>query len=500
VRPERGSALVVVVFALFLAIVIGAAALADTVGALRATDHQRNVKRAQQAADAAIDAAIYGLNRLALVDSLDIDPLDPATVTDQSCVVATSGGAALDLVPLPPLSSWCPESAGELGEGATWSFRVSQVARVGGATCGDGSLLSLDRRIVAVGVSRGVQRRVAATLRAPVSLFSGAAVQSGATSTPLRLSGGARVAGDVHANASITGTGGAPVITGNATAGPGGSVSGVVPAGVSGVGCHRFALPAVDQATAPADNDNAALDGDDGQSGDCLDHALGLLPVLCDPPLLPPTGGFDWDPGERTLRVWGNGVFRLPGDTYSFCSIRLEGQGILLLPPGAANTRVFLDAPENCDPSIAGRGQITADGLSRIVNCHPQTQPETLQLYAVGSASAGTVQTLAGGGALNGSLLGALCGVNLPLVGTPMVLYAPRSQVTLAGSASIAGLVAANVVELSGAATVTSVNSLVNLDELGSKPVLPLYRPQNYVSCTSRSFAELPADDPALGC
>ena len=44
------------------------------------------------------------------------------------------------------------------------------------------------------------------------------------------------------------------------------------------------------------------------------------------------------------------------------------------------------------------------------------------------------------------------------------------------------------------------LRSLVNLNELGSRPVLPLYRPQGYVSCTSRTFAELPEDDPALGC
>jgi len=229
------------------------------------------------------------------------------------------------------------------------------------------------------------------------------------------------------------------------------------------------------------------------------DYTLNLLPVLCDPPLLPKTGGFDWDPDARTLRVWGNGVFRLPGDTYSLCSIRLEGQGLLVVPAGAANTRVFLDSPENCS-GVTGAGQITSDGLSRIVNCHPQTRPESLQLYAVGSSSAATTQTLAGGGALSGSLVSALCGANIPLVGTPMIVYAPRSQVNLGGNASIAGQVAANVVQMSGAATVTSVNTVVNLNALGSKPVLPLYRPQNYVSCTSQTFAELPDGNPALGC
>ena len=498
-RDERGSALVIVVFAVWMAVMVGTIAVTNTVQALQNTDHQQNVKRAQQAADAAIDAALYGLNRLALVESLNVDPLDPGTVLDQNCVVGLSGGSALDLVPLPPLTNWCPETTGTMGDGTTWSYRVSQVARVGNGTCGSGSLLSLDRKIVAVGISRGTERRVAATLRAPISLFSGAAVQSGATSTGMTMSGTARVTGNVHANAAITGTGGTPVITGNATVGYGASLSGIVPAGVSGVSCNLFTLPPVAQGDAPTVNDNAGLDTSDGQVGDCVDHALSLVPVLCKPLLLPKTGGFDWNPAERTLRVWGNGVFRLPADTYSFCRIRLEGQGILLVPPGEPDRRIFLDAPENCG-GVAGAGTITSDGLSRIVNCHPQTDPGSLQLYALGSTSTATTQTFAGGGALTGALMNALCGVNLPLVGTPMVVYAPNSQVSLGGNAAIAGQVAANVVTMSGASSVTAVNSLVNLNELGSDPVIPIYRPQDYVSCTSYTFAELSDTNPAVGC
>jgi hypothetical protein len=497
---ERGSALVIVVFAVWMAVMVGTIAVTNTVQALTNTDHQQNVKRAQQAADAAIDAAIYGLNRLALVESLNIDPLDPGTVLDQNCVVGLSGGAALDLVALPAGSTWCPETTGDMGDGTTWSYRVSQVARIGNGNCGESAALSLDRRIVAVGVSHGTERRVAATLRAPVSLFSGAAVQSGATSTPLTMSGTARVTGNVHANAAITSGGGAPVITGNATAGPGGSVS-VVPAGITGVSCHLFSLPPVAQGGVPTTNANASLDVSDAQSGDCVDHALGLLPVLCDPPIFAKTGGFDWTPAQdqRTLRVWGNGIFRLPPGDYSFCRIRLEGQGILLVPPGATDTRVFLDSPENC-AGVANAGTITSDGLSRIVNCHAQTDPGSLQLYAVGSTATATTQTFSGGGALTGALMNTLCGSNIPLVGTPMMVYAPNSQVTLAGNAAIAGQVAAKVVSMSGASSVTSVSSLVNLNELGSNPVIPVYKPQDYISCTSYTFAELSATNPAVGC
>jgi len=143
---------------------------------------------------------------------------------------------------------------------------------------------------------------------------------------------------------------------------------------------------------------------------------------------------------------------------------------------------------------------MTVDGTSRIVNCHPQTQPESLQLYALGSSARATTQTLAAGAQLTSTLRAALCGQNVPVVGDPMVIYAPRSAVQLAGGTAIAGQVVGNTVALSDAAAVSPVSSLANIARLGGNPTLPLYRTQDYTECRSRDFAQLPPGAPAQDC
>lgn len=501
-RSEAGVSLAVAIVSLTLMVVLGGIALQQAVNSLAHTSRQTDVKRALQAADAAIDMATFRLARLDLGGTLKIDPLNPQAVTSQSCIVSRGdvvGG--IDVAPLntllppdPDGRRWCPETAPEeAGEHATYTYRVSQLARVGGGTCGLNGLLDLDREIVAVGRSGDVTRRVRARLRASLSLLSGAAVQSGSATQALTMADTARVLGDVHANGNITGTG-LNVIAGNAVAGPGKAVSGVVPAGTAGAACQPFTLPRVDQGTAPTVNDNTA------RTDGCVD-LLSLLSLPCTV-LLTTTGGVQYNAARRTLRVWGNGRARLTGSTYSFCSIRLEGQGILQAT--APTTRIFIDDPDNCrDGSgnlIPNAGQITADGQSRIVNCHLQTQPETLQLYAVGNASIPTTQTLASGSLITGTLRATLCGLNVPLVGEPMTIYAPRSTVQLGGSTAIAGQVAGDAVRMSGLSAVQPVNALINLNQLGANPVLPLYRPTDYVECVSRDFSRLPAQDPAQGC
>jgi hypothetical protein len=501
---EEGISLTVAVCSLALMIMLGAVALQQAVTSLGHTGEQAHVKRALQAADAAIDVATFRLARLDLSGTLNIDPLNPLAVVKQSCIISrgdVAGGigvAPLDaLAPVDPNGrKWCPETAPEpAGDDATYSYRVSQLARVGGGTCDMNGLLNLDREIVAVGRSGGVTRRVRARLGASIALLSGAAVQSGSSTQPLTMRDTARVLGDVHGNGNITGTG-LNLIAGNAVAGPGKAVSGVVPAGAAGAACQPFTLPQVDQGTAPTANQNTSrVDG-------CVD-SLTMLTLSCTV-LFTTTGGVQYDPARRTLRVWGNGRARLTGSTYSFCSIRLENSAILQIPSTTPTTRIFLDDPDKCRTSsgalIPNAGQITMDGQSRILNCHSQAQPESLQLYAVGNPSIPTTQTLASGGLLTGALRGVLCGLNVPLAGEPMTLYAPRSTVELGGSTAIAGQVAGDVVKLSGLAAVQPVNALINLNQLGANPILPLYKPQDYVECTGRDFARLPAANPAQGC
>jgi hypothetical protein len=503
-RDEDGISLVVAVCSMALMLMLSSIGLKQAVNALHHSGHQDNVKRALQAADAAIDTAVFRAERADLGNAININPLHPETVTNQNCVISRGdvlGG--VDLAPLNALApsdpngrKWCPTTDPEpVGDGrATSQYRMSQLLRVGTGTCGSDGALSLDREVVAVGRSGNVVRRVHARMRASLALLSGAAVQSGSSTQALTMRDTARVLGDVQANAAISGTVG-NVISGSATAGANASVTGVVPVGASGSACQPMVLPQVAQGDAPATNDNTL------RTDGCVDLTA-LISVSCKP-LLVTTGGVTYDPATRALRVWGNGRAVLNGSTYSFCSIRLENSGILQIKSTTPVTRIFLDDPNNCRTSgalIPNAGQITMDGQARILNCHLQTQPESLQLYAVGNATIPTTQTLQGGALLSGTGRAALCGANVPLVGEPMVVYAPRSTIELGGSTAIAGQVVGNVVHMSGVSAVQPVNALINLGRLGGNPILPLYQAEDYVECTGRSFTQLPANDPAQGC
>ena len=506
---EAGISIVAAVAALAIMMSLGAVGLREATVALRSADHQRHVKQALQAADAAIEAAVRDLNRADVLGRMDINPQNPQQVAKQMCVASTGTVAGdVDLTELPLTSPtdadgrrWCPEMAAWPVAGSnTASYRVSDLARVGTGTCNGQGSLSLDRMIVAVGRAGNVRRRVFARLRANIALLSGAAVQSVSTTAPLTLAGTSRVSGDAIANHDIRGSG-TNVISGNAVPGAGNpphTVTGAVVGGARTAACHRFVLPVVNQGQARTTNDNGTW------TWGCVDP-LTLLSVSCRPStLLPPTGGLDWEPATRSLRLWGNARMTLTGATYSLCRLRLEGQSSLVIPPGTPVVRVFLDDPAQCPDTdgspLPGGGQMTVDGTSRIVNCHPQTQPESLQLYALGSSARATTQTLAAGAQLTSTLRAALCGQNVPVVGDPMVIYAPRSAVQLAGGTAIAGQVVGNTVTLSDAAAVSPVSSLANIARLGGNPTLPLYRTQDYTECRSRDFAQLPPGAPAQDC
>ena len=164
-------------------------------------------------------------------------------------------------------------------------------------------------------------------------------------------------------------------------------------------------------------------------------------------------------------------------------------------------TRIFIDDPANCT-GVTGAGTISVSEQGRIVNCHLQTAPETLQLYAVGNdddadhPDASSVHAL-----LTTALRGTLCGLSLgTILGEPMTIIAPHSVVALGGGTAISGQVAAQQVTMAGTSSVNPINALINLDRLGGKPVLPLYEATDYVECTGLDFSDLPAASPAQGC
>ena len=514
-RGEAGFSLVPAIATLGLLIMLGGVAVQEGVQSLAGTRDNELRKRALQTADAAIDAAVYQLNRTDLGGGIGIDPFDPGTVVQQTCVISTGDAGGLDVGALPADAvvdadgrRWCPATAPETTpENATWQFRVSELVRVGAEDCAGEGVLMLDREIVAVakaGTGAGMKvRRIRARLRSSVALLSGAAVQSASAEAPLEMSGLARVLGDVTSNNDVKGVV-ANVVNGNAIPGPGRKVSGVVPTGTTKPACSKFVLPEIEPGDSATNNNNTLM------NKDCI--TAGIAETPCKPLLSPNVTGGVHTPtspsfanssaSKPVLHVWGNGRATLTGSTYSFCSIRLESQGTLLIRSSTPVTRIFLRDPDDCE-GVPNAGQIVVDGSSRIINCHSAASPESLQLYALGDDDRATTQTFAGGGTLGSVATVTACGTDLGLTGWPMVIYAPLSRVEIGGSTAIAGQVAGNTVAMSGSAVVQPVNALVNLNRLGARPVLPLYQPVDYVECTARTFEELAIEspnDPSQGC
>lgn len=491
-REEDGIALTVAIMSLALMIMLGGVALRQAVFALKHTSDETHVKRALQAGDAGIEDATFAVARADIGNTLDVDVLNPTSVINQNCVVSGSV-AGLDLQTLnpatPPSPSgtrWCPEtSARTTSDGATYTYRVSELVRAGAGACGTGNALNLDREVVAVGVADGKVRRVKAHLNASLALLSGAAVQASGTGTSpasLTLSGSSTILGNAESNGSITGAG-INAISGNATPGQSGSVSGVVAAGSTTKACQNFAIPEVQP---PPAFDNSQY------TPSCV--GLTFLAVSC--ALFPGTATIS---ANRTLTISGSGRATLVnGGIYKLCAIVMSGNGVLQVPAGSANTQIFLDDPANC-VGVPGAGTISLSGSARIVNCHLPTKPESLQIYAMGNASTATVQTIAPS-ALSVAALTNACGAAFSGLGVPMTLIAPHSTIQLQASADISGQVAGEVINMSSAAKVTPVNALVNISRLGSNPILPLYKASKYRECTGKTFAEVPAADPAQGC
>jgi hypothetical protein len=510
---EEGIALTVAILSLALMVTLGGVALTQAMSALRQSSTQEHVKRALGAADAGIEAAAVAASAASLGSGLDIDPLDPAASLAQNCVVTLNGDVngvplavpALDIRELDALTQvgsngrrWCPTSGSEsVTSASSFEYRLSELLHAGGGDCGNTNLLTLDREVVAVGRSGTETRRVKATLEANLAILSGAAVQS---LNDLTMSSSARILGDARSNGNITGAL-TNTISGNAVRGHGTPEPGVgvgpTVLGSKAAACENFTIPDVDQGDAPIDgvNDNSTLVGAEA----CVSVSTGLTLASC-VILGVRTGRVTYDPVKRTLLVEGNGRALLTGDTYSFCSVTVRGNGILQISSGTPVTRIFLDDPANC-PGVSGAGSINVTEQARIVNCHPQTMPESLQLYAVGNPSIPTTQTLGGNSLPTTTLRGTLCGLSLgAILGEPMTVIAPRSTVSLSGGFAMSGQVAAQQVSMANDASVNPVNALINLEKFGGRPILPLYRAVDYVECTGVGFGELPAAEPAQGC
>jgi hypothetical protein len=424
-RSQQGIALPVALMILFILGLLGATLVHTAVSSGTQSNRDRNVKRAVSAADAGIDVAIYRLNKL-----------KPSAL---QCVVV----GTLDLVVEPLLpDDWCRVQTETLDDGVTYSYRVSGASEL---TLNGQELLQ--RRIISTGTVNGVKRRIHAVIGSPTGtpLFGGHAVMSDET---LGLTGGARVVGNAASNGDVS-LANTAEICGDITYGPGEELitSGLghqCPGYASGPASQPFLLSPVDQGTAATDNDN---------------DRFGTL----DPWTLPL--GITWNPATRVLSLKNGSTLTLTGNVYSFCRLEISNGGQLIVAPRSSSApplKIYIDEPENCG-SGSGMGSVKVSNLGSILNSN--SNPATLNLYVVGSSD---------GISTSVEFSNASAGV-------AMLVYAPKSSVSLQNGAGIIGAVAADSVSLGGTAQVTwhqGADTVV-------VPVLQLFRRQSWTECTA---------------
>jgi hypothetical protein len=430
-RSQHGIALPAALMILFILSLLGAALVHTAVSSGTESSRDRNVKRAVAAADAGIDVALYRLNKL--------------TPSALQCVVI--GTLDLMLEPLLP-DDWCRVQNETLDSGAIYSYRVS-----GGTELTLNGQKLLQRKIISTGVVGGVERRVLAVVGSAVGtpLFGGHAVMSDET---LRLTGGARVAGSAASNGDVS-LASTAEICGDITYGPGKQLitSGLghqCPGYAAGPASQPFLLNPVDQGNAPTD------EGNDNDRFGSLDPWT--LPL-----------GITWNPASRALVLKNGSTLTLTGNVYSLCRLEISNGAQLIIAPrnlSAPPLRIYIDEPENCG-SVAGAGSVELGNLGSITNVN--SNPATLNLYVVGS-SAGTPTSIE---------------FSNSSAAMSLLVYAPRSSVSLENGAAIIGAVAAKSVSLAGTAQVTWHQGA---DEV-SVPVLQLFRRQSWTECSARKTA-----------
>jgi Tfp pilus assembly protein PilX len=413
---ERGVALPVTIAVLF--VVAGLATVAARAGIVANNQSFRdnNVKRAVQAANAGLQAAVYQINLM--------------QPSNTQCVHKAASTGALTNAAL-QADGWCAGQAEDLGDGAGYSFQVSSPTQ---ATTSTG--LSVDqRKIVSLGTVNGARRRAVATIHAgrgaPVFPPGYAVV----VRESITLMNNSTFNGHLGSNGTIQLKNNSHAC-GNIMAGPGktaslGKNATQCPGYTVGSAAEPYDLQPVDLSGPRASNDNARITN-----------------MKASPPVSPQDTCSNcskvvWSNSTRVLTVQGNGVLNLTGDTYLFCRLDVQANGRIQIPSRSTPLRIYIDTPENCG-GTTGMGSMVWDG--ELVNLY--SPPHALLVMVGGSATKST-------------------SVSLPTndATSPMGIYAPNSSVTAKNGVNFTGAIVAKSITAMNNATFSwhsSINGLVS--------------------------------------
>ena len=349
------------------------------------------------------------------------------------CVVVN--GLGILVVEVVQGDGWCRAQAEDLGQGASFSYRVSarRPVTVGGQQV-------WQRDIVSTGLARGVQRRTATTLNAPrgTPLF----VAGVFSDLDLNMWNSSQINSNVRSNGNVS-LNNSAFICGSVMVGPAKTMTGG-PSCSGGLtqATEPFVLSSV---TVPAANDNARI-------GNGLD---------------PKSGSVAWNAGTRVLTIDG-GTLTLRGSNYSFCSLHLTKDARLIIEDDGTPVKIYIDAPESCTTGDPSPGSVLMEKKGRIDTLGPAS---LAQMYMAGSNTIATTLDFE----------------NNEKVGVEMALYAPRSTFSIRNYGYLIGGVVAKQVSLQNNSEIKYDSSVAGI---GSETVpLQMYRRQSWVECTTAGGA-----------
>lgn len=439
---EAGVSLPLALGALTLVTVLAAGVAAGAVRLSDESNRDRDHKRALAVAEAGLRAATYRLNKLG--------PSSGSCVTD----VATA-----------PADGECPPFTEDVGNGASYTYRVSPVLGLNDRCAGLSvertvqDALVIDQRCVtaraqANGVARRLQARVAALAGRPLLPVPGILGLDGVTTV-----NSADIAGDVGSNALIK-LGNSSTVTGNLAISASAPNPEIGDSSVTGPVVRRtpaegpWVLAPVDPGTSATVNDNGRI-----TSG------------------LDPSSKVTYTASTRQLTMGNSSSLTLGGGTYNFCGIGFTNSGHLFVAPGA-KVRIFIDSPDRPDSGCpAGTGTITASNSAEINAAGPA---ESLQIYVYGRTSSGS-----GNGLIEFK----------NSVKMQAVLHAPQSSVVFKNSAEFTGAINATTVAFENSVDFSYPASLASAD-LRARTLAVYYR-TGWTECPPQ-----PSDpaDPESGC
>jgi hypothetical protein len=403
---QAGFAMPVIIAASAVMMMVAVAAVSAGLSATTSSNRDRQVKVSRQAADAGIELALFDLNTVVAGQAL------PCAARDAAGVYTMTGYAAG--------GEWCAPVSRTLADGSTIEYRVSKELPIAGT-----NPERVMRKVVATGTYVGQQRRVYTELtgirgiagfgiygisaRDQISLLNNVQIGTVANPVDLRTNGNISMINDV-------------AVCGNVTPGPGKTVTqsdhaSICPGKSTAPATSQMQFPdfAAEHNAAWLTNDNSRLGCGGGPGKDaCYDP-----------------GNILWNATSRELTVQDDAELTLSGNVYSFCRLNLKNNSRLFIAPRPPNSpiKLYFNSPSMCggqtEPVMVENGW----GIT-----NNNADPTMLQFFVRGSASTATLVNIK-----NNTVNSAA---------TPMMFYAPNSDVRLENNAMIMGGLVGKTVEI----------------------------------------------------